>query len=524
MDEDDLELFDNDDFYAWLGLGRNATAEEINNAYRRMSKIYHPDKHALDQLKKEKAERLFNKIKRAHEVLSDPHKKVIYDTTGEKGLQAEGWELLPKQKTPQEILLEYERLKQEREERSELPHLEVNQMSIAQSIEFPLTVKDRIVLQGQLASQNGNGSGAVATSYRRVLSDNSWVETELSVGNGLGVSVRGFRQLWARSYCTMTASLQDTRKGLRPSLNILTASQIDKNIQGRLSWNALRPSSIQYSLVYDNECNHGSVTLNVGILNSYLSATYVRKFPDYEMKLKGSVKYGTFGIWSEGSCEKKLTKFSTVSGAISVGSHTGVLLKIRVSRGNMQFFFPIHLSDYVDPAAIFYGTCITVGGYFALKNLLILPFVKSREKENLQRKKGEFEEWSKEQKKNALAELDLMKETVERSYNNEKAKGGLVIKKALFGKLSGENLQKSDCIDVTLPMQALVNDSKIVLPANTNISELPGFYDPCFGEPKELSIKYDFRRRPHSCILNEKKKIVIPCKDHTCEESGEPVT
>lgn len=82
-----------------------------------MSRIYHPDKHALDQLKKEKAEKLFNKIKRAHEILSDPHKKVIYDTTGERGLQAEGWELLPKQKTPQEILLEYERLKQEREER-----------------------------------------------------------------------------------------------------------------------------------------------------------------------------------------------------------------------------------------------------------------------------------------------------------------------------------------------------------------------------------------------------------------------
>lgn len=107
----------------------------------------------------------------------------------------------------------------------------------------------------------------------------------------------------------------------------------------------------------------------------------------------------------------------------------------------MQFFFPIHLSDYVDPAAIFYGTCVTLGGYLALKNLLILPFIKSKEKENLQRKREEFEGKSKEQKKSALAEVELMKETVERSYNTERSKGGLVIKKALFGKLSGENIQ-----------------------------------------------------------------------------------
>ena len=43
-----------------------ATKEEINNAYRQYSKLFHPDKHQSEE-KKLKADILFNKIKRAHE-------------------------------------------------------------------------------------------------------------------------------------------------------------------------------------------------------------------------------------------------------------------------------------------------------------------------------------------------------------------------------------------------------------------------------------------------------------------------
>lgn len=60
---------------------------------------------------------LFNKTKRAHEVLSDPHKRAIYDNLGTKGLETEGWEVVQRTKTPQEIREEYERLAQQKEER-----------------------------------------------------------------------------------------------------------------------------------------------------------------------------------------------------------------------------------------------------------------------------------------------------------------------------------------------------------------------------------------------------------------------
>lgn len=93
-----------------------ATTDEINAAYRALSRIYHPDKH-VDVEKKKKAELLFNRIKRAYEVLSDPHKRAIYDSLGVKGLQTEGWEIVHRTKTPSEIREEFERLARERAER-----------------------------------------------------------------------------------------------------------------------------------------------------------------------------------------------------------------------------------------------------------------------------------------------------------------------------------------------------------------------------------------------------------------------
>lgn len=60
---------------------------------------------------------LFNRTKRAYEVLSDAHKRAIYDSLGVKGLETEGWEIVHRTKTPSEIREEYEQLARERAER-----------------------------------------------------------------------------------------------------------------------------------------------------------------------------------------------------------------------------------------------------------------------------------------------------------------------------------------------------------------------------------------------------------------------
>src|SRR6266511_4737833 len=69
------------DYYKVLGLGKNATPEEIKRAYRKLAVKYHPDKNPGDKT----AEERFKEINEAYAVLSDPQKKAQYDQFGSAG-------------------------------------------------------------------------------------------------------------------------------------------------------------------------------------------------------------------------------------------------------------------------------------------------------------------------------------------------------------------------------------------------------------------------------------------------------
>src|ERR1700759_5350302 len=66
------------DYYKILGVGKNASDEEIKKAYRKLARKYHPDTNQGDK----KAEERFKQISQAHDVLSDPDKRKAYDRGG----------------------------------------------------------------------------------------------------------------------------------------------------------------------------------------------------------------------------------------------------------------------------------------------------------------------------------------------------------------------------------------------------------------------------------------------------------
>ncbi len=107
---------DSTEYYAVLNLPRDASDEDVRRAYRSLAQVCHPDKHT-DPDQKKRAEEAFNRLQvreaqpmcrhmvhritrairallapmptqEAYEVLSDQHRRQVYDVYGKEGLAA----------------------------------------------------------------------------------------------------------------------------------------------------------------------------------------------------------------------------------------------------------------------------------------------------------------------------------------------------------------------------------------------------------------------------------------------------
>ena len=76
------------DYYKILGLTKAATEKELKGAYRKLARKYHPDLNPNDK----EANKKFQEINEANEVLSDPDKRKKYDQYGENWQHADAYE------------------------------------------------------------------------------------------------------------------------------------------------------------------------------------------------------------------------------------------------------------------------------------------------------------------------------------------------------------------------------------------------------------------------------------------------
>lgn len=78
------------DYYAILGVSRDASEQDIKKAFRKLAMKYHPDHVSGSEKEKAEAEAKFKEVNEANEVLGDPEKRRKYDRLGARWQDFEG--------------------------------------------------------------------------------------------------------------------------------------------------------------------------------------------------------------------------------------------------------------------------------------------------------------------------------------------------------------------------------------------------------------------------------------------------
>uniref|UniRef100_A0A674BQ52 DnaJ (Hsp40) homolog, subfamily C, member 11a n=1 Tax=Salmo trutta TaxID=8032 RepID=A0A674BQ52_SALTR len=169
------------------------------------------------------------------------------------------------------------------------------------------------------------------------------------------------------------------------------------------------------------------------------------------------------------------------------------------------------------PSAVFYATVGPLVFYLAIQRLVIRPYVRAQKEQDLEKHRESSASDIARKRQEAESAVLLMQESVRRIIETEESKMGLIILNAWYGKFVTDNSQRHErakVIDVTVPLQCLVKDSKLILTEATK-SGLPGFYDPCVGEEKSLKVLYQFQGVMHQVLSPEEEALRIPkqCRD-----------
>uniref|UniRef100_A0A8D3BYW2 DnaJ (Hsp40) homolog, subfamily C, member 11a n=1 Tax=Scophthalmus maximus TaxID=52904 RepID=A0A8D3BYW2_SCOMX len=168
------------------------------------------------------------------------------------------------------------------------------------------------------------------------------------------------------------------------------------------------------------------------------------------------------------------------------------------------------------PSAVFYATVGPLVFYLAIQQLVIRPYLRAQKEQDLEKQQESSASNIARKKQEAESAVLLMQESVRRIIEAEESRMGLIVLNAWYGKFVTDNSRRHErakVIDVTVPLQCLVKDSKLILTEATK-SGLPGFYDPCVGEDKSLKVLYQFRGVMHQVLSGDSEPLRIPKQSH----------
>ncbi|KAI9284047.1 hypothetical protein BC943DRAFT_91242 [Umbelopsis sp. AD052] len=555
------------DYYGILNISKQATEDEIKDSYKRLCRVFHPDKHT-DPEKKKAAEAQFQSIQKAYEVLVHPTKRILYDTYGEQGLKGT-MEVGPKLKTPEEMRAEYEkqaRLKREQDlenlvrskgefqvnldatqvfdpyeppvfsgfggppkqaKRSSplgaLSRAQVQQLFMKHSFETQVGPATHAVIAGSMVSRGGMGGGNIIGTIRHTVSPRFWVEGGANLLRPRALTFKTYFNVSSDSFINTTSQARTIYAP--PVLTVTAGRRIASAATGYITyrtgeWNlgewgrgvgqGMDKSSFALGIAGQGKRKNYSAEIQTGIVASHLALDYTYRMVDSTRIRVGGSLSTVGGIMASIGSDHRLTKHSRFGMAMECGVPSGVVAKFKVTRLGQKIVIPIVLSGEFNIRLAFWGSVVPASIAVIADHFVLKPRRKQRLNGKIQELREEHADYLAQRKTEAEQALLILSDIAGRKMKSEETKHGLVIIEARYGKKEGND----DMIDVTVAIQALVNDSKLTIPGGHAKSNILGFHDPCLGEAKHLVIKYRFQHRLHEVTVDDTAPVACPLRSH----------
>ncbi|TFK20522.1 DnaJ-domain-containing protein [Coprinopsis marcescibilis] len=562
------------ELYAVLNLSRGASATEINERYRSLSLLFHPDKQR-DPAAADAATEQFLKVQKSYQVLSDPFLREVYDVLGLEGLSI-NWPADLPSSGKDKIVEELERIKNEGRT-EEIPELEqpinntcsitvdaTGQMYMHRHRLTELTTLQRLT-GWQIVSQEMGHTIAKRLGQKTTVSfrTNGTVQGGRlgsihyvgTVAHQFSPRFRGHTKIiydtntlatafggqYRDNYNTVnaTCSLAPFTSGAPPMMDIAYArrlyplkpqmAEIALHLHQipSLSINYMSHETLTQDLIDANERGLPSVNgfktflfeRRVGIRFNQIWPSLVASVSVHVMELATRVTAGGelgFGglSGSIGAHYKHNGQELDLVTAISSG---GLVFSITFMLWKQKFNIPIILSDSLDSYGALFSVVIPSSVAVLGYHFIIRPQRRALRIAQIRVARRVLEEDSDARKKRNIV-IDLLKDSAHKVMSSEIAKGGLVIESAIYGVIDTEDGARDLAIDVTIPLQALVRNSRLHVPGGQSKSNLQGFSDPAPFTSKTLRIHYLFRGLPHFADVPDYIPVVLPLSEHRVQQ------
>lgn len=399
--------------------------------------------------------------------------------------------------------------------------------SVKQGLRFPIRDKHELRVSGHLVTSNGFGDGSIKLRYTHNFSPLTNVSLASSTSwNVITLHARVWRQV-----------TDDIAAGLRVGLigdhnvRLTLDKELSDNLKASAEMEWSQNPSVSVGLGKENEEGTfytGSVTTskkNMGVTASAGLQVTEKTSIGGSMNLKSKYEFSSLeSVLSmlkftfSGHVERSISEITKAHVAFTIANY-GVYISFGITRLGQTYQLPLYISNRVTVSSVMTAFMYPLSIVYLVNALFVVPRRRRRLLEKQTKRREELNKLIKTYKEKADAFKESIAIDVKKMQEMEDEKGGLVIIQAFYGKppemnqtINEESISAEDCvIDVTLPLQYMVRNSKLQLP-ETSKSHLVGFYDPCPGEEKTLEIVYLFRNQMHRVTIPDTARLRIPIK------------